>query len=260
MTVAVVQEFHETREPDPEWGRLLEAYAPANDRVSWLALAWKPGSREIPCQRWVIYEMLPLRLCHPELREALDGPDPDSTGAWLPDQRLPAGRRFVTDSLVSHDQWVVYRRYPEHPAYPLLLWVIQGAEGGHRWLLSPQEEKLLKMMGRPSELPAPGELPYAPFDNRVLEMLSARDRLKKLDLEKRSRDQQSASAAADFDRRAREIEDRSQLLKWLERQVAQAVGSISSNDLRDIVADLPRQNTRYNADEDEVERQFVEGR
>ena len=70
--------------------------------------------------------------------------------------------------------------------------------------------------------------------------------------------ERSALASADFDRRAREIEDRSQLLKWLEVQVAQAIDQVSDSDLRDIVADLPRKNERYNADEDEVERRFVQ--
>lgn len=251
----VVTEFYETREPEDEWVRQLAAFTPPNAVVPYLVLHWKAGSREQPCQRWVIYEMVPLRLVDPVLVDELEGPDPSTVGQWS--QHGP--RRWMSSSMVSHDQWVLYRKYSEFKAYPLLLWVIQGTEGGHRWMLSPQESKILRMRHLPDDVPAPGDLPYADFDRRVIDMLAVRDRLKKVDIEKRTATRSRALVSAGEDRLIREIEGRAELLKWLERQVRQSVDSLSDQNLRSIVADLPRGNERYNADEDEVERRFVEG-
>lgn len=251
----VVQEFYETREPDPAWEQALAAFTPPNAVVPYLVLHWKAGSREQPCQRWVLYEMVPLRLVDPVLVDELEGPDPSSVGQWS--QHGP--RRWMSSSMVSHDQWVLYRKHTAFKAYPLLLWVIQGTQGGHRWILSPQESKILRMRHLPDDVPAPGDLPYAEFDNRVIAMLAVRDRLKQVDIAKRTATRSRAILSANEDQRIREIEGQAELLKWLTLQVRQSIDSLSSQNLRDIVADLPRGHERYDADEDEVDRRFVEG-
>jgi hypothetical protein len=209
-----------------EWQRELEQLTPRSDRTTWLQLAWFPGDPWGPVQRWAIYEMVPLPVWDEIIRghrakgykpeeiweyvilDCLRGPHPRELGYY--DMVL---RRFISDSLVTRDEWELFR---EHNAIPKLYWVIQGENGGHKRTFSKLEQKYLKLAGLPADPPTPGSLPYAPFDRRVMDQLAWRDRLKALkgklsdDLDARSTEQQAF---------------RTHLVKWLENQMQETLES-----------------------------------
>ena len=83
--------FHHERTPDPTWARELERLAPRSELLTWLHIAWHPGTRWCPVQRWVIYEMVPYRTLYLDHHRAgddglflpeLNGPDPRARGRW----------------------------------------------------------------------------------------------------------------------------------------------------------------------------------
>lgn len=190
------------RIPPKEWVDQLAQLAPPNELHPWLWLAWMSGDpwEEITnqdgrilqygVQRWVIYEMVPLRvwwgiiqghrargkkaneILEVDVLEALQGPHPRDVGYY--DDVLD---QFISTADVTRQEWELFR---EHKAVPKIFWIIQGTHGGHKRVYSPLEEKYLGMAGLPTEAPAPGALPYADFDERVMIELAKRDRLHRM--------------------------------------------------------------------------------
>lgn len=209
-----------------EWQRELALLTPRQERTTWLQLAWHAGDPWAPVQRWAIYEMVPLAVWGDIIRgqmarglsqdeimecfilEALQGPNPRDLGYY--DQVLG---RFVTESLVTRQEWELFR---EHRAIPKLYWIIQGEHGGHKRHFSPIEQKYLTLAGLPTDPPLPGELPYAPFDRRVLEQLARRDRLQ------HAKDKLSGH---EDERSTQMVELRRQLVSWLEDQMKDVLES-----------------------------------
>ena len=179
--------FMYDRSAPREWGEQLHQLAPQSEMVPWLRLAWLSGDPWEPVQRWCVYEMVPLRIwwgiiqAHRsrgkrpeeiweyEILRHLQGPDPRGMGHW--DSVLG---KYVTEAEVTRQEWQMHR---EFKAVPKLFWIIQGDQGGHKRHFSPIEQKYLKMLRLPEDPPAPGDLPYAEFDSRVLFQLQRRDRL-----------------------------------------------------------------------------------
>src|SRR5207247_1915988 len=135
----------------------------------------------------------------------------------------PNGKRWWSDAFVSHQQWVLFHK--TH-CYPLLYWIVQGDQGGHKRKLTSAEKMLLKINGSPQlDVPAPGQLPYADFDNRVLDQLALRDKLRTWDRatgqgwETRSSGIQVAKTIVASERQALEVETRWKLYEWLKKQV-----------------------------------------
>ncbi|MBA2713420.1 MAG: hypothetical protein H0U55_07705 [Rubrobacteraceae bacterium] len=79
------------------------------------------------------------------------------------------------DCLITERAWHLFR---ETNCWGRPYWVIQGTKGGHKRWFSQNEQKLLKMAGLPTDPPAPGDLPYAEFDDRVLVQLEKLDMLR----------------------------------------------------------------------------------
>lgn len=199
-----------------EWQRDLERLTPRQDRTTWLQLAWLSGDPWCPVQRWCVYEMTPLQL-HLEIMNGniARGVQKEDTMEWIQLQELqgPHPRdvghydsvldRFISDSLVTKQEWEMYR---EFRAIPRLYWVIQGENGGHKRFFSPLEQKYLTLAGRPTDPPAPGSLPYAPYDRRVFDQLARRDRL---------REAQNHISADQDERSTQYVHFRQQLVDWL---------------------------------------------
>ncbi len=137
------------REAQPEWVARLREISPISEVVSWLAIRWHADF-----SRWILYEMVPNRFIDPAFRSELEGEHPD---------RLPDWARIV-----SVYQWEMFRKYKVH-ARPC--WVIQGTKGGHKVAFDPADQELCRAQGLPPEPPKPGELPYAPFDERVAQQI-----------------------------------------------------------------------------------------
>lgn len=287
--------FSWDRKPEPSWVEELHHFAPPNGKVPWLELAWMAGWPYEPVGRFVIYELHPnvekvaQSAIGATLLEGLRGPSPRSKamGEWASDPDIPqslGGKRWVSYSPVSYTQWLLYRK---HKAIPLLCWIIQGELGGHSWRLTdaerrilaegdlyasgispdlsdPQEYELMvrQQMGRLKDTPLPGDLPYAPFDLRVLNQLQVRDKLRHWRRALAWQDRQKRENAIQLVREQRTEEQRDVRLlmdRWLRAQVEQFV-EVTEDFWR--AADLPRGDPAYNnrpgeTDED-VERAFIE--
>ena len=218
----------------PSWQAELEAIVPRTDRIPFLTLQWMAGTNYEPVQRWVIRECVPnLEQVPPGFLEALQGPDPRLVGEWTDDPAVPSGRRWITDSLVSHDQWACYHATG---CFSQLFWIIQGDKGGHRWQLGLAERNYLQSMaqidGRAVDTPAPGDLPFAEWDGRVATKIGELDRLRqwrqRLDWDDRSR---YVGTAGKIVRAQRHVE---------ERQYAEAMIHWLDGQIEDIVLDIPR--------------------
>lgn len=137
------------RQPDPSWVRRLREVSPKSDVHTWLYLRWFAEA-----ERWLLYEMVPSAYIDQGFRSELEGAHPDSLEDWA--------------RIVSAFQWQMYRQYRVH-ARPC--WVIQGDRGGHKVAFDEADQELCRAQGLPPEPPAPGDLPYAPFDERVVRQI-----------------------------------------------------------------------------------------
>lgn len=178
-----------SRRPDPAWNRALSRIAPRSENINWLHIDWFAGDPWEPVERWVVYEMTPWDTLARQREHArrfgfddeivadLTGPNPRTRGHF--DRVL---KRYVVDgepALIDRRQWVLFREF-QCLAQPL--WIIQGSRGGHKRHFTPSELRHLRTRGYPHKAaPAPGELPYAEFDERVLVQLAKMDRLRQWD-------------------------------------------------------------------------------
>jgi hypothetical protein len=251
--------FDWTREPEGNWLKRLRAISPPSDEVPYLHLHWLAGWPHAPIQRWVLYEVVPRAMVHPDLLAELDGPNPREVGRWVPDSRVPqhlGGKSWCSDSLVSYDQWVI--GHATH-GYPVLYWLIQGDRGGYRWQFSTQERRRLRMMGLPDEPPAPGDEPFLAPNEETWRLIAERDRLKHIEADWRARyrTKDSAIAVVSQQRVEAEAEFRASLDKWLRDQVSGALDSFSRSQLVEIVDQLPRGAEVSQREQDRVYQQFL---
>ncbi|UOF79620.1 hypothetical protein [Caudoviricetes sp.] len=170
---------------------MLEAVSPKSDNLAWLHLAWEPGEGIITVdgdtfdqrvERWVLWQVQPIQFVAAHIVKELQGPHPRSTGQWRPYTRGDGSRgvRWFggAASVITKQQWELYR---ETGGYATAWWVVQGDKGGHRVSLSPPEMALYAAefgVGlNDVEVPRMGQLPYADFDQRVLDAIAAHDHL-----------------------------------------------------------------------------------
>lgn len=160
---------------DPTWEEELNRIAPETPYGhDHLRIWWEPGDPWAVVERFVVWQLTPVwRVPDLGIREALDGPNPRAFGYY--DQVLG---RFVRKRYlpISFQQWRLYR---ETGYYAQPLWVVQGRNAGHLRRWTEVQSTISQMNGGPPEPPVPGELPYAPFDMRVVEKLKYLDALQK---------------------------------------------------------------------------------
>ena len=212
----------------PEWERELADISPPTNRFKWLKLIWEPGYAWEPVERYIIYEMTPAHAMDAgllvEILEQLKDPHPPSAHGNYYDTQYDNGPgrekgKFIMnpDCLITERAWHLYR---ETGCWGKPYWVIQGIHGGHKRWFTTVEQKLLKMAGLPPEPPAPGDLPYAEWDDRVKAQLQKLDMYKDL----HGRLKRRAALAHGSMQQEREEEEqkafRSQLLEFLKEQVA----------------------------------------
>lgn len=174
--------FQHTRDVPEQWERELAALFPRSERVTWMKLAWMPGwnlGPDFEVQRWCVFEMVPMDWMDDLRKDALRGADPRTDGQWVSDPRVPqhlGGRKWRSNSPVSHQQWALYR---ETGYAPIRRWIIQGEAGGHPAELSDVEMGFRKMVfGEGYDLPRPGDLPYADWSQKVAQKLAEHDKLR----------------------------------------------------------------------------------
>lgn len=267
------------REAPARWQDMLHELAPPSENVPWLHCAWMAGERRQrpdgtwdlqPVQRWVVWEMVPYRTLYYDhhrakkrgdddlILSALLDAHPRQLGKWVRG-RVRDGRTFKDGewkwksfATVSMQQWELFR---EFRGYAIPTWILQGTQGGtaRRW---PEWIRMFAALHKlPADPPEPGALEYAEMDWRVIEQLANRDKLRRWDetetrsfLERTMRDVRAERVAGEQDLRWR-------LLKYIHAQCDAAADAMMP---AWSPSDLPKGDTHYNRDEDDVERSFIE--
>lgn len=160
------------------WRQELAQVSPPLDQLSYLHLRWEPGDPWNPVERWVLWHMLPIERTNPDILKELQGPHPRSTGHACYDEgpclcEFKANRWIDGQcKLIDLGTWELFR---ETGRYGRRWWVVQGSKGGHRYRLTEAERQVWKTLTMTDDTPAPGDLPYAPFDQRVLNQVKGLD-------------------------------------------------------------------------------------
>ena len=193
--------------PPKEWERDLRELSPVSDAHSFLIFAWKEPLFSPEHGRWCLYEAIPDKAIATDRRMLLE-----STPYW---DLGTKGERAERAALVSAFQWEMYRvhRWDVRP-----FWCVQGNEGGTPLHLTSIEQRFCRMVGKPDRPFAVGELPYAPWDDRVRRAVLRRDRLMKLG---KSVDALKGSGASvQAQREAAEREFRAKMWDWMSDKLA----------------------------------------
>lgn len=206
------------REVPPEWEAQLAVISPPTNRFSYLKLVWEQGYPWEICERYMIYQMLPARVMtspfHQGILEQLQRSDPPQ-GYY---DKIKGEYVEEENCLITTRAWHLYR---ETKCWGKPYWVIQGDKGGHKRWFTQVERKFLRLAGLPDSPPEPGELPYAPFDERVLRQIEEHDLLQGMQSglrHARAITEGTYSARVE----AQEKELRLKLVGWLKGQVDDA--------------------------------------
>ncbi len=158
------------------WQDALDRLSPAGDRLSSYLGVWAPGEPELPIQRFVIWQMRPRWYTGMQVRRRRDPrfigltqEPPRRHARWDPQAkcyRKWGGGMAMCDRLT-------YQLYQRTGRYGQRWWVLQGRRGGHRYLLTNTERKILGLDSRNQQrdVPKAGDLPYAPLDQRTLDRI-----------------------------------------------------------------------------------------
>ncbi len=257
--------FIHDREPPEDWVTELARLSPRSEAHGFLMLVWEPGDPWIPVQRWVLYECVTPEWANEEMLAELRGPNPRSEGHMC-SVRVPKQFQCLCRHkweswrggpcyAITLTQWKLFRRtgLVGRP-----FWVIQGDVGGHKRFFTRQEAVYQGDAGKPTEPPAPGDLPYAPFDGRVVQKIMRFNRLQQvagdLRLYRKAMGPEHAKYLEDQDR-----ELRRQIVDWLDVDFAeeedQYLRAVANDDVTDL---MPRSNFDIDAVADDVVEGFIE--
>lgn len=194
------------------WQRDLDAIVPPAARRVRLVLRWEPGDLWQPVQRFIIWMGQDPRWLNTEpwVVNELRKSSPRSNGHYcgvgycLCDVKK---NRWVggVAKFVDRETWRLYR---DTGLAGWRWWTIQGHGGGHRfqWRRDELAARLSVMKGGPADTPAPGDLPYAPFDRRVIAGVLQ---------ERRASDITTALERAGENPQALSLEDRREADAWM---------------------------------------------
>lgn len=250
------------RETLARWQADLETVVPKSDRLPWLKIVWQPGMDYEPVERFELYEMVPY---HPTIdwipegiTEALQGPNPRTVGTWH--TGADGVKRWISDSIVSLMQWTLYR---ETGCWGKRYWIIQGDSGGHRLAWGSAETAFWQMSGRPeAELPLPGALPYAPYDQRVKQQMIRADRMRSwkqgLAWDERAKTKGQAAKFVAEHRMAVKRQMNETMLAFLDEQVKAAVADVSKKGLEQF-ANAPAADPKFDEKYERLEHQILTG-
>lgn len=214
--------------PAPQaWQDAVDAACPSGDKLSRFLIVWEPGEPQNPIQRYTLWQMRPVATTRKMLSRRRDGKPldprlmglveehPRKNARW--DTRLGCYRKVgghfaATDRLT----WELYHRTG---MYGTRWWVVQGANGGHRYQLTHTERKLWQTrVGAERDAPQAGDLPYAPVDERVLQQLRMLESVATWHRVVQKADAGAAEAVWDADEQTAAEVARASLSDWLDRQ------------------------------------------
>lgn len=240
----------------------LATLAPRSDVLNWLHCYYEPGEPWAPVERLVIAEVIPRsaleanrRAMHvpgESLLDELEGPNPRAQAVWSHRQQRFVYPDGVLPPSITHRQWQLFRAID---GFALPQWIVQGDAGGHVRALNRAEQRVLAEVGRASDVPAPGALPFAVVDDRTVQKLRQRDRLSEW-LKSRGAEW-SRRNVDDVARARRDVEKafNRELLSWLDSQFQEQL----SEDARHVdVSDLPLESLEDSLDWDAVDAAFLD--
>jgi hypothetical protein len=99
----------------------------------------------------------------------LEGPNPRENGYFDKILGRFVYRAECLPPNITQRQWLLWR---SEKAFAEPIWIVQGENGGHKRRFSELEGVILRKAGLPREAPDPGDLPFAPFDDRILDKLT----------------------------------------------------------------------------------------
>lgn len=213
-----------------DWQAQLDREFDRGLRGTKLLIRWEHSEPWQTLDRWVLWIAQDPRYVatEPWIERALNGPSPRSEGHYCAqgyclceeDGQHRDRKRWVggATKFIDTQTWRIYR---ETGLYAWRWWVIQGKNGGHRYKWEKEELPCLvsQLKGLGDQPPAIGDLPYAPFDQRVLRAVRAEQKaaraaralkdvsLRKNDMALEDRDQAEAVAKALWDWTGKQAED-----------------------------------------------------
>jgi hypothetical protein len=269
-------QVHVQRDPPGGWAAKRAAQAELDrcfgrsENLSWLYADWMSSDYEEVCERWVIYQMMPAKFVIPDIARGLDGPNPQALGFWTKKTHYTASEMWLLKKTgkvpeqparvwhstampgVTHRKWHLWR---EFGCEAKLFWVVQGSAGGHKYKIKDVPEMHAReLMGLPPDTPSVGELPYAPFDARVIQQLA------RLDAERFyvecSNLLQRTPHMLDEDEKAAARKVRKQLYQWWSEQVKESLDVLPSRWWAERRLDVPL-NKANTLDPDIVQEEFI---
>jgi hypothetical protein len=259
-------EFVHEREPKAEWVEQLREVSVLTDQHGQLELVWEPGDPWVPLQRFTLWETLHISQVDPDEVEALRGPNPRGEGHMCTRIKVPGqfvceckvkleGWRGSANPGVNFTQWKLFQRTGRVGRQ---FWIIEGDRGGHKWHLTEEEKKILCAAGRdPNALPAPGSLPYAEFDARVMHHITRFNRLRQLSISlaqyKRRMGPHYALHRAEVER-----DIRKRFVAWMDEQMQPEYELFVDAAKKGEMDDGPKSNVAWDAIGEQAMQQYVE--
>lgn len=193
----------------PQWQAwAARLWGAPNEFVSWLHLDWYDDEG---INRLVLWQITPIQQCTAFFKDFLLGPPPT---------------RGAKGGGMIRLQWELGQRLH---GWAQVYWIIQGARGGHKRRFTDVERNLLTLAGKPCDAPVAGDLPYAPFDERVVAQVARHDQIAQWNKMQEFAERRPDQLDADDQETMRGL--RAEHLKWLERQVDAVFDSVTRADL-----------------------------
>ena len=203
-----------SREVPTEWLRDLRAISPVSRFHSWLDFRWLPARKVHPSGevvdrgRWCLYEWIPRRGIPADMVRMLSD---------RPPRLLPKGQQAGRSLFVDDYAHEMYRT---HQCWVRPFWAIQGSDGGHPVEYNDLETEWRKLAGLPTVAPKIGALPYADFDNRVIQNVLMHDRLVRAGLDLDALTKMSTNDALKREAEEGQRALRAQYVGWLKGELA----------------------------------------
>jgi hypothetical protein len=212
------------------------------------AISKKTGEPISGSARWVLYTMTPAALITDVTRlQMLDE---------LPWWELPKDKQFGRMMMVTAYQYHIWRKFR---ALARPYWCLQGSHGGTPMQYTMRETALLRAHQLPTDVPNPGDLKFAPFDERSVTALMARDRFRTMGgAMDRLTDLDKARADVKREEDEAEIVFRTEFVKWFKATMEPNADFIAShsNKSENVTDFKPATKAEMNA-ADQWEDQYI---